>query len=70
MVAGCWTKSQIVAYVLGGLACFVLYWVLLQYHYDAVSRGVIDMRDVLVFVGVAILCLAGTIIILKRISHK
>ena len=28
MFAGCWTKSQIVAYICGALACFVLYWVI------------------------------------------
>ena len=70
MAAGSWTKSQIVAYVLGALACFVLYWALLQHHYDAVSRGVIDLRDVLVFAAVSILCLAVTVLILKRISQR
>lgn len=69
MLAGSFTKSQIVAFVLGVLACFILYWVLLQNHYSAVSRGVIDAVDVLVFVGVAILCLALTVVILKKISR-
>jgi ABC-2 type transport system permease protein len=70
IIAGCWTKSQIVAYVLGALACFVLYWVLLQYTYEAVSRGVIDLRDILVFVIVSFICLAGSVLILNKISHK
>ena len=69
MLAGSFTKSQIVAYVTGMLSVFVLYWVLLQDHYSAVSRGVIDAVDVLVFVGVAILCLALTVVILKKISR-
>ncbi len=70
IIAGCWTKSQIVAYVLGALACFVLYWVLLQHTYEAVSRGVIDLRDILVFVIVSFICLAGSVLILNKISHK
>lgn len=70
MLAGCWTKSQIVAYVLGALACFVLYWILLQHNYEAVSRGVIDLRDVLVFVLVGLVCLAGTVLVLNKVSHK
>ena len=69
MLAGSFTKSQIVAYVTGMLSVFVLYWVLLQDHYSAVSRGVIDFVDVLVFAGVAILCLAMTVVILKKISR-
>ena len=69
-LAGCWTKSQIVAYVLGALTCFVLYWVLLQHHYEAVSRGVIDLRDVLIFVLIGLACLIGTVLVLNKISHK
>ena len=69
MFAGSFTKSQIVAYVLGALCCFILYWVLLQNHYSAVSRGVIDLVDVLVFVGVSAICLALTVGILNKISH-
>lgn len=70
MVAGCWTKSQIVAFVLGALSCFVLYWTVLQHFYEAVSRGVIDLRDVLVFVAVSVVCLAGTVLILNKISQR
>ena len=69
MLAGSFTKSQIVAYVLGALCCFVLYWVLLQNHYSAVSRGVIDLVDVLVFVGVGAICLVLTVVILNKISR-
>ena len=69
MFAGSFTKSQIVAYVLGALCCFILYWVLLQNHYSAVSRGVIDLVDVLVFFGVGAICLALTVGILNKISH-
>lgn len=69
MLAGSFTKSQIVAYILGALCCFVLYWVLLQNHYSAVSRGVIDLVDLLVFVGAGLICLALTVVILNKISR-
>ena len=69
MLAGSFTKSQIVAYVTGMLSVFILYWILLQDHYSAVSRGVIDLVDVLVFLGVGALCLALTVVILNKISH-
>lgn len=69
MLAGSFTKSQIVAYILGALCCFVLYWVLLQNHYSAVSRGVIDLVDLLVFVGAGFICLALTVVILNKISR-
>ena len=65
VLAGSFTRSQIVAYILGAVACFVLYWVLLQAHYAAMSRGVIDLVDVLVFVGVAVVCLSSVIVILR-----
>lgn len=69
MFAGSFTTSQIVAYILGALCCFVLYWVLLQNHYSAVSRGVIDLVDLLVFVGAGLICLALTVVILNKISR-
>ena len=69
VLAGSVTRSQIVAFILGAVACFVLYWVLLQAHYEALSRGVIDLVDVLVFVILAALCLAATILILNKISR-
>ncbi len=70
MLAGCWTKNQIAAFISGALACFVLYWLILQHFYDSVSRGVIDLRDILVFVTIAMICHGGTIGILQLISHK
>ncbi len=70
MLAGSFTKNQIVAYVTGMLGVFVLYWVLLQNHYSAVSRGVIDLVDVLVFVGMGVICLTLTVLILNRISRS
>lgn len=46
------SRSQIVCFIVGALGCFVLYWVLLQAHYSSLSRGVIDLRDVLMMLSV------------------
>ena len=53
------SKSQIVCFILAALACFVLYWVLLQDHYRSISRGVVDLRDVVFFVNTIVLSLAA-----------
>lgn len=50
MVAASLTKSQIVDYILGALLCFILYWVSIQGHYESISRGVLDVRDIIYFV--------------------
>jgi len=41
-----WSNSQIVCYVLGVVLCFGLYWLTIQNHYQSISRGVVDIRDV------------------------
>lgn len=50
MVAASLTKSQIVDYILGALLCFILYWASIQGHYESISRGVLDMKDIIYFV--------------------
>lgn len=55
------SKSQIVCFILAVLACFVLYWVLMQDHYRSISRGVVDLRDVVFFVNTIVLSLAAAI---------
>ena len=55
------SKSQIVCFILAALACFVLYWTLLQDHYRSISRGVVDLRDVVFFVNTIVLSLAAAI---------
>jgi len=70
VLAGSTTKSHIVAYILGALACFVLYWLILQHFYTAVSRGVIDLTDGLVFVAIGLTCLVGAVLILTKLSHR
>ena len=66
LLAGSSTKNEIVAFIAALLLCFVAYWVLLQEHYSALSRGVIDLRDVLIYVVVGILSVMATILILSR----
>lgn len=70
LLAGSITKSQIVAFILGALACFILYWTCLQDHYTSISRGVIDLRDVMFFITIAVVATMATIIILYHLTHK
>lgn len=70
LLAGSVTKSQIVAFILGALACFVLYWTCLQDHYSSISRGVIDLRDVMFFVTIAVVAIMATGLILRRLTNK
>ena len=64
------SKSQIVCFILAALSCFVLYWVLLQGHYESLSRGVLDLRDVFFFCSMTILAIIASIITIDRITTK
>ena len=64
------SKSQIVCYILGALACFVLYWLLLQEHYSSLSRGVIDLRDVLFFLSIAVIAIVAAIFTIDKLTRK
>lgn len=64
------TRSQLVAFILGAVSCFVLYWVTLQDHYSSISRGVIDLRDILFFLTIAITAIVLSIFISDRISKR
>ena len=64
------SKSQIVCFICGALACFVLYWILLQDHYSALSRGVLDLRDVLVFLSVAVVAVIASIFTINKLTRK
>ena len=70
LLCATFSKSQIVCFILGALACFVLYWLLLQDHYTSLSRGVLDLRDVLFFVTLAVLCLLLTIYLIRKFTRK
>ena len=64
------SKSQIVCYILGALACFVLYWLLLQEHYSSLSRGVIDLRDVLFFLSIAVIAIVAAIFTIDKLTRN
>lgn len=66
LFAGSVGRNQIVSFILGALICFVLYWILLQDHYSALSRGVIDLRDVMAYVSVSVAAIIATVFILSR----
>lgn len=70
LLCASFSKSQIVCFITGALACFVLYWVLLQDHYSALSRGVMDLCDVAVFVGTAVIAIVAAIFIIDKLTTK
>lgn len=80
------TKSQIVAFIIGLLLCFVLTWgfdliasmihngrgqliveqIGLNAHYTSISRGVIDLRDIVYFLSVSAVFLLAIIQTLRK----
>ena len=70
MLCSTLTSSQLVAFILGAVANFVLYWVLLQNHYSSISRGVVDLKDVILFVTVAVVAILVSILIVNRIGRR
>jgi ABC-2 type transport system permease protein len=81
------TSNQIVGFLVGLFACFLLYsgfeslsklpafaegidyylsMIGLSFHYDSISRGVIDTRDVVYFISIVILFVALTRLSLNR----
>ena len=63
-------SSQLVAFILGSVSNFVLYWLVLQDHYSSISRGVVDLRDVVFFVSVAIASIVISIFVADRIAKR
>ncbi|SCY05642.1 protein involved in gliding motility GldF [Nonlabens sp. Hel1_33_55] len=76
------TKNQIIAFLIGALSCFVMYFGFegaagylatdnfvaslgMKYHYESMARGVIDTRDVVYFLSVAVFFFALSEISLK-----
>jgi len=64
------SKSQIVCFIGGALSCFILYWVVLQDHYTSISRGVLDLRDLVFFITVIVVALLAAIITIDKITRK
>ena len=70
LLCATFSKSQIVCFISGALLCFVLYWVILQDHYSSLSRGVLDLRDVLFFVFIAMLAIFISLLIIAKLTRK
>ena len=64
------SKSQIVCFITAALSCFVLYWVLLQDHYASISRGVLDLRDVVFFASMAVVAIIAAIVTIDKQTRK
>ena len=64
------SKSQIVCYILGALSGFILYWTLLQDHYSSLSRGVIDLRDVVFFAAVITIAIVASVFTIDKLTRK
>ncbi len=62
LFASVWSNNQIVNFITGAVACFGLYWLTLQDHYKSLSRGVIDLGDVVFFVSFGAVCVLLTLI--------
>jgi len=61
-----WSKNQIVSYVLGVVLCFSLYWATIMNHFQSISRGVVDVRDVGVMLLITILALGASVLTARR----
>lgn len=70
LLCATFSKSQIVCFICGALACFILYWVLLQDHYSSLSRGVLDLRDVVFFASMAVIAIVAAIFTLDKLTTK
>lgn len=70
MLCSTLTTSQLVAFILGAVSCFVLYWVVLQDHYSSISRGVVDMRDIVFFLSVAVAAIVVSIVVLDKAGKR
>jgi len=65
LCAAC-TTNQIVAFVIGAVANFALYWLMMQQHFQSLARGVIDARDLFFFACMAIIAVVLTIPLIKH----
>lgn len=63
------TTNQIVAFILGAVVCFALYWLLMQEHFQSLARGVIDAKDVFFFVAMAVVSVILTIPLIRHLTR-
>ena len=68
LCAAC-TTNQIVAFILGAVVCFALYWLLMQEHFQSLARGVIDAKDVLFFACMAVVGVLLTIPLIRYLTR-
>lgn len=66
MLCAAATTNQLVAFILGAIMCFVLYWLLMQEHFQSLARGVIDARDVFFF---ACMTIVGVLLTIPLIHY-
>ena len=64
------TRSQLVAFILSTVVCFILYWITLQDHYSSIARGVIDLRNIVFFLSVAVATIVVSILTLDKATKK
>lgn len=80
------TKNQIVSFILAAVLCFVVYLGFellydmglglfvkslgLKDHYDSISRGVVDTRDMVYFIGVIVIFIMATRMVLQSRMWK
>ncbi len=69
MLCAAATTNQLVAFILGAIMCFVLYWLLMQEHFQSLARGVIDVRDVFFFACMAIVGVLLTIPLIHYLTR-
>ena len=70
LLMACLTNNQIVAYILGVVLCFAMYWITIQDHYRSISRGVLDIRDVGWLLLITLVAVFATILLANRIGRK
>ncbi len=70
LFVGSFSTSQLVSFVLSATTCFVLYWVVLQEHYSSISRGIVDIRDMVFFLSVAFVSILLSIYTIDHLTRK
>ena len=70
LLCATFSKSQIICFISGALACFVLYWTVLQDHYSSLSRGVLDLRDVFFFASIAVIAIVASMLTIDKLTRK
>lgn len=67
LVVASLTTNQITAYIVAVVAGLILYWICMKGFYVSISRGVIDLRDVLFFISIMVSgILISTLILCKK----